>query len=226
MDHPNEAIPVRSGPFPPIEAVSLHGDAFCLSLHPMTQDHADALWQCAHESSPNVFRHMFFGPFISREEVVTHISERLSAGIAPFVIHSEQLGRIVGSFSLISTDTANGSTEIGSIWLDEKAQGTEILTGTVLLILTHLFETLGYRRVVWKCDTTNEASRYAAQALGFIYEGLFRKHMIFRGRNRDTAWFALTDDDWPEAKVNLNSRFKRKKKMYGDLRTSSDKPGI
>jgi RimJ/RimL family protein N-acetyltransferase len=67
-------------------------------------------------------------------------------------------------------------------------------------MISHAFD-LGYRRVEWKCDALNEASRRAAARFGFAYEGVFRQHMVIKGRNRDTAWFAITDNDWPRLRT-------------------------
>src|SRR5947209_3101256 len=68
-------------------------------------------------------------------------------------------------------------------------------------------EELGYRRAEWKCDNKNERSKAAALRLGFQYEGLFRKHMIVKGKNRDTAWFSITDDEWPGIRANFEAYF-------------------
>jgi RimJ/RimL family protein N-acetyltransferase len=73
------------------------------------------------------------------------------------------------------------------------------------LLLCYLFDDLGYRRVEWKCDNRNEASKRAALRMGFQYEGLFRKHMIVKEKNRDTAWFAIVDDAWPALRANFQT---------------------
>jgi RimJ/RimL family protein N-acetyltransferase len=80
-------------------------------------------------------------------------------------------------------------------------------TEVTFLFLRYLFDDLGYRRVEWKCDNRNEASKQAALRLGFQYEGLFRKHMIVKGQNRDTAWFSIVDDEWPGVKANFEAYF-------------------
>ena len=71
------------------------------------------------------------------------------------------------------------------------------------MTLREAFDVLGYRRVEWKCDSLNERSRRAALRLGFCFEGIFRQHMIIKGKNRDTAWFAMLDSDWPDVKLRL-----------------------
>ena len=85
------------------------------------------------------------------------------------------------------------------------------MPSTVRLVLPHLFDQLRYRRVVWKCDVTNVASRRAAEKMGFTYEGTFRKHMFIRNRSRDTAWYAVIDNDWPTATAMLDRRIRAKR---------------
>ncbi len=95
--------------------------------------------------------------------------------------------------------------ELGNIWYSPAAQRTKINTESVYLMLCHSFEELGYRRVEWKCDALNERSRRAALRLGFEFEGIFRQHMVVKGRNRDTSWYAMLDRDWPAIKGNLET---------------------
>ncbi|TMC73911.1 MAG: GNAT family N-acetyltransferase, partial [Chloroflexi bacterium] len=76
-------------------------------------------------------------------------------------------------------------------------QRTRKATEAIFLLAGHAFDDLGYRRLEWKCDSLNEPSRRAAERFGFVYEGVFRQHMVVKGRNRDTAWFSMTDGEWP-----------------------------
>ena len=100
---------------------------------------------------------------------------------------------------------ANGSIEIGHIWLAPALQKTRAATEAIYLLARHVFDDLGYRRLEWKCDALNAPSIRAARRFGFSYEGTFRQHMVVKGRNRDTAWFALLDRDWPA----MRSAFER-----------------
>ena len=102
-----------------------------------------------------------------------------------------------GYACLMSVNQAAGDIEIGNVNLSPVLQRTPLATEAFALMLGWAFD-VGYRRVVWKCNALNAPSRRAAQRLGFSYEGLFRNHLIVKGRNRDTAWFAMTDDDWQE----------------------------
>ncbi|MFZ3581531.1 GNAT family N-acetyltransferase [Loktanella sp. DJP18] len=101
----------------------------------------------------------------------------------------------LGYACLMSVVPAAGDIEIGNVNLSPTLQRTPLATQAFGLMLAWAFE-VGYRRVVWKCNALNAPSRRAAQRLGFSYEGVFRNHLIVKGRNRDTAWFAMTDSDW------------------------------
>ncbi|TFH05360.1 MAG: N-acetyltransferase [Spirochaetales bacterium] len=129
-------------------------------------------------------------------------------------MHSKRLHTTVGTCCLMSIDTPNGSAEIGSIWCGTVARGTEVITSTVLQLLVFLFDGLGYRRVVWKCDVTNTPSARAAEALGFIHEGIFRNHMVIKGRSRDTTWYSIVDTDWPSALAHLQGRLAGKTRHF------------
>ncbi len=100
-----------------------------------------------------------------------------------------------GVASLMRADPANGAVEVGHILLGEPLQRTTAATEAMWLMARHVFE-LGYRRYEWKCDALNAPSRAAATRLGFTFEGVFRQALVTKGRNRDTAWFAMTDQDW------------------------------
>lgn len=90
-----------------------------------------------------------------------------------------------------------GVIEIGHIWFGAPLRRTTAATEAIYLLVRHAFDDLGYRRLEWKCDALNAASRGAAERFGFCFEGVFRNHMVIKGRNRDTAWYAITDQDWP-----------------------------
>jgi RimJ/RimL family protein N-acetyltransferase len=90
-----------------------------------------------------------------------------------------------------------GVIEIGHIWFGPPLQRTTAATEAIYLLARQVFDDLGYRRLEWKCNALNAASRRAAERFGFTFEGIFRKHQVVKGRNRDTAWYAITDDEWP-----------------------------
>lgn len=105
-------------------------------------------------------------------------------------------GVAVGMVSYLRIDPRAGTIEIGGIAWSPTLQRTTASTEVIAMLIGHAFDS-GYRRVEWKCDSLNAASRAAAERFGFRYEGTFRKHTHYKGRSRDTAWFAIVDDDWP-----------------------------
>ena len=97
----------------------------------------------------------------------------------------------------------HGCIEIGHIWLGAELQRTAAATEAMYLLARQAFETLGNRRLEWKCDAANGRSRRAAERLGFTFEGVFRQHMVVKGRNRDTAWFSMLDREWPVVRAGF-----------------------
>ncbi len=110
-------------------------------------------------------------------------------------------GRAEGRQSYLRITPNHQSIEIGNIYWGPAIAGTRIATEANYLFACHAFDVLGYRRYEWKCDSLNAASRRAAERFGFSFEGIFRRHFIIRGRSRDTAWFAMVEDDWPDIKA-------------------------
>ena len=119
-------------------------------------------------------------------------------GADPFcyAIVEKATGRAVGVASYMRIVPEHGCIEVGHINFSPALQRTPIATEAMYLMMRHVFE-LGYRRYEWKCDSLNAPSRAAAQRLGFSFEGVFRKAIVYKGRNRDTAWYSVTNDEWP-----------------------------
>ena len=105
-----------------------------------------------------------------------------------------------GRLALMRIDPPHGVIEIGNILFGPDIAGTRVATEAIYLLARHVFDDLGYRRLEWKCNDLNEPSKRAALRYGFSPEGLFRQHMVVKGENRDTAWFAMLDRDWPGRK--------------------------
>ena len=101
-----------------------------------------------------------------------------------------------GMGSFLRCDAANGVIEIGHIWMSPGLQRTREATEAIFLMIRHGFDDLGVRRLEWKCNALNAPSCRAAERFGFTFEGIFRQHLINKGRNRDTAWYAMLDKDW------------------------------
>lgn len=106
-----------------------------------------------------------------------------------------------GVASFLRTDRANGSVEVGHINYSPRLQRTAAATEAMFLMMRRVFDDLGYRRYEWKCDSLNAPSRAAAARLGFTYEGTFRQAVVYKGRNRDTDWFSITDAEWPAVRA-------------------------
>jgi RimJ/RimL family protein N-acetyltransferase len=106
-------------------------------------------------------------------------------------------GRAVGRLALMRIEPAHGVIEVGNILYGPSLQRSVGATEAQYLFMRYVFDDLGYRRYEWKCNDKNEPSKRAAVRFGFTYEGLFRQHMVVKGKNRDTAWFAMVDHEWP-----------------------------
>ena len=130
--------------------------------------------------------------------------QRMSASEDPmcFAVIDRASGRCEGRQSLMRITPEHGVIEIGNILWGPAIARSRVATEALFLFARHVFEDLGYRRFEWKCDARNEPSRRAAARFGFVYEGLFRQHMVIKGDNRDTAWFAMIDRDWPALRAN------------------------
>jgi len=141
-----------------------------------------------------------FGPFEQFEEYRAHIVKD-GLGDDPLfqAILEHQSGRAVGVASFMRIDPAMGIIEFGGIY-SPLLQRTPAATEVTYLMMRRVFDELGYRRYEWKCDALNAASRAAAARLGFRFEGIFRQAMVYKGRNRDTAWFSVIDREWPALK--------------------------
>jgi RimJ/RimL family protein N-acetyltransferase len=113
-----------------------------------------------------------------------------------YAIVDRASGLAVGRAALMRIEPAHRVIEVGSILFTPGLQRTRGATEAMYLMARYVFDDLGYRRYEWKCNALNQPSRAAALRLGFTYEGLFRQHMIIKGRNRDTAWYSMIDTEW------------------------------
>ncbi|GJD58243.1 GNAT family N-acetyltransferase [Methylobacterium dankookense] len=129
-----------------------------------------------------------------------------AAGSDPifFAIRDRATGRAAGIASYLRIDPGNGSIEVGHIHLSPALQRTRAATEAMALMMERAFG-LGYRRYEWKCDSLNAPSRAAALRLGFTFEGIFRNAVVVKGRSRDTAWFSITDAEWPRVRAGLEA---------------------
>jgi RimJ/RimL family protein N-acetyltransferase len=114
-----------------------------------------------------------------------------------YAIIDKESGKVVGRQTLMRIDPANGVIEIGHVYWGPQMARTRGATEAQFLFARHVFDDLGYRRYEWKCNNANLPSKRAAERFGFQFEGIFRQHMIVKGENRDTAWYAMIDKEWP-----------------------------
>jgi RimJ/RimL family protein N-acetyltransferase len=151
-----------------------------------------------------VWTYLGYGPWSDAAAMESWIATRLESR-DPFWWTVLWQGAPVGMAALMSRDTASRRAEIGHIWYTPAAQRTTANTEAAYLMLAEGFDRLACRRMEWKCDALNQRSRHAALRLGFTFEGVFRNHMIVKGRNRDTAWYSITDTEWPMVKDRLEN---------------------
>lgn len=171
-----------------------------VTLQPLdVEAHADALYHASHgeEADPFLWLYMGSGPFDSLEDYRSLV-QRNSESTDPLFYAVIPMGQqAAGQASYLRIDPANGVIEIGHIWFGASMQRSRAATEAIYLLAKHAFDDLGYRRLEWKCNAHNARSRKAAERLGFTYEGTFRNATVVRDRNRDTAWFSITEEEWP-----------------------------
>ncbi len=187
---------------PAPERVTLTGRT--VRLEPLdVARHGDDLWAAAQAANavPGFWDYLSYGPYTDRAIFDRDIAANAASNDPLFFAAIDlRTGRTGGVASLMRIDAPNGVAEVGHIWFGPSLQRTTAATETIYLFADYVLTTLGYRRFEWKCNALNAASRRAAKRFGFTYEGAFRKHSVVKGRNRDTAWFAMLDDDWPAIK--------------------------
>lgn len=159
--------------------------------------HGDNLWQALQgpDADPYLWDYMAYGPFTERAAFDAWLTGCAGTPLFYAVIDLAS-GQALGLLSYLNIVPAHGSIEIGHICYGRAMQRTAGATEVIYLLARHAFE-LGYRRLEWKCNNQNARSKRAAERFGFSYEGLFRQHLVIKGRNRDTAWYALLDQEWP-----------------------------
>jgi RimJ/RimL family protein N-acetyltransferase len=171
-------------------------------LDPATD--TDPLYALTHEPTgdPSIWTYLYEQPFATVGAYRDYLQGRAaSEDPLVFVITDARDGRQLGQVTYMSIEPDHGSIELGSIWFSPELQRTPAATEAIFMLAAHAFDDLGYRRLEWKCNALNTPSRNAATRYGFLYEGLFLQHRVVKGRNRDTAWFALTDKRWPAVKA-------------------------
>jgi len=173
-------------------------DGLHASLEPVdVARHAASLFDAAFGADA-IWDYLAYGPFADLVEFTQWLAEHAASEDPLFyAVVDVQAEAPRGMASYMRIEPAHGVIEIGHIWFAPALQRTRAATEAIFLLARRAFDDLGYRRLEWKCDSLNARSRRAAERFGFVFEGVFRQHMVVKGRNRDTAWFAMTDGDWP-----------------------------
>jgi RimJ/RimL family protein N-acetyltransferase len=202
-DSPNLPIGPTIDPRPAKrpERVVLHGGL--VDLVPLDPpSHGESLFQltCGTDNE-YLWTYLLKGPFTDRKEFDAYLRQQ-AASEDPmfFVVVEKRSARAVGWASYMRIEPTHRVIEVGHVMFSPALRRTTGATEAIYLMARNAFEALDYRRFEWKCNALNAGSRRAALRFGFTFEGVFREHMIVKGRSRDTAWFSMTDAEWPKRK--------------------------
>jgi RimJ/RimL family protein N-acetyltransferase len=158
---------------------------------------ADLYAAYSRDSDGRMWTYLFSGPFASSAELRSWVEARQdSEDPLFFAVVDAATARAAGIASFLRIDPGHGVVEVGHLAFSPQLQRTRVATEAMYLMMKHVFD-LGYRRYEWKCDALNAPSRRAAERLGFTFEGIFRQAIVYKGRNRDTAWYSVIDSEWP-----------------------------
>ena len=179
--------------------------AYC-RLEALGPVHSEALFAANRQDAGDLnWTYLPYGPFPSLETYREWVSEVSKSDDPLFFAILDVDGDAVGVASYLRIAAAVGSIEVGHINYSPRLQGKREATEAMFLMMRRVFEELGYRRYEWKCDALHAGSRSAAKRLGFVYEGTFRQATIYKGRNRDTAWYSIIDSEWPTVRAALEA---------------------
>lgn len=193
---------VDTTPAPRPERVTLSGRYVDIVPFDPAAHSADLYARSHGDDKERLWAYLGSAPFASEEAFKAHYAAAaLRDDPLMFAIIDKASGRAVGHATYMRIDPPNRVIEVGNILYTPEMMRTQGGTEAMYLMARHVFETLGYRRYEWKCNALNAPSRRAAARYGFQYEGVFRNHMIVKGRNRDTAWFSMLAEEWPQRAV-------------------------
>jgi RimJ/RimL family protein N-acetyltransferase len=160
---------------------------------------ADLFDAFSHDQTGRLWTYMPVGPFV--DDRAGFDAWMAEAALSPdplfHAIIDAQTGQAVGVASYLRITPQAGTIEVGFIAFSPLLQRTPLATEAMFLMMKRVFTELGYRRYEWKCDALNAPSKRAAERLGFSYDGTFEQSLVYKDRNRDTAWYSILDRDWP-----------------------------
>lgn len=193
-----------TGPWPRPDGRALVGQ-YC-RLEKSSPDHAQGLFDAfGHDQSGKNWTYMPTSPAPDFAAFQDWYLQTCFGDDPYFYTILDAGGQPVGIASYLRINPRDGSVEVGWISMSPLMQRSRISTEAMFLMMSHVFDDLGMRRYEWKCDALNAPSRTAAQRLGFQFEGIFRQCTHYKGRNRDTAWFAIINPDWPAQKARFQA---------------------
>jgi RimJ/RimL family protein N-acetyltransferase len=175
-----------------------------VTLEPIDPDrHTGPLFEAAQGdgADPDLWRYLGYGPFRDSDHYREWTTSAAASADPLFYAVVPTDGPPAGQVSFLRLDPPHGVIEIGHIWFGGRIQRSPATTEAIFLLASEAFDTLGYRRLEWKCNARNARSRAAAERLGFTYEGTFRNAAVVRDRNRDTAWYSIIDEEWPRVRA-------------------------
>lgn len=186
------------------DRVTLKG-RFCRLVPLDSSQHFDDLYAAYGKATDGRdWTYMFTGPFENENQFRGHLNgAATSSDAVHFAVIDLKTEKAVGTLALMRIEPVHGVMEVGHVAFSPSLKRTPVSTEAHFLLMTYAFETLGYRRYEWKCDSLNAPSRKAAERLGFTYEGLFRQAIVYKGRTRDTTWFSIIDSEWPAVRTGF-----------------------
>ena len=175
-----------------------------VTLEPLDPDrHAKELFEAGHsdEEALHIWDYMRYGPWPDLASYKTALRQQsASLDTIFYAIRPHEAAKVCGQASFLDIHPQDGVIEIGHIWFSPQLRRTRAATEALFLLLCQAMDDLGYRRMQWRCNALNENSRNAARRLGFRFEGICHNNLIFKGMNRDTAWYSILDNEWPEVR--------------------------
>jgi RimJ/RimL family protein N-acetyltransferase len=205
-----DALPLKpepvtlTGRFVRLEPMNVERDA--AALFQVSNGKASRLGERqvdAYDADELIWRYLPYGPFDSADDLATHLKVLASGDrFRAFTVFDLATGHQVGSLCYSANFPEHLKIEIAHVWYSPLAQRSKANLESTYLLLEHAFA-LGYRRLEWKCDSLNERSRRSALRMGFRFEGVQDAHYIVKGRNRDTAWFRILTEEWPDVRSRL-----------------------
>ena len=174
-----------------------------VELEPLHARHAGELWQ-AGQGAQESWDYMGYGPFADQRALTAFVADFASThDPMAWAVRPVATGVVSGWLTLMEIQPKSAAIELGHIWFGPAMQRTRAATEAMFLLLRLAADDLGYRRLVWKCNALNAPSRRAAERLGFTYEGTLRANLIVKGRRRDTAFYSILDNEWPEVRNRI-----------------------